>query len=205
MANARSGTDRCLSIAAKAPERRTVVLEGTFSIEEIDVNPRSGKATTKSGRKRSGKTTVRKKAPAKKIRAKKAAAKNPARKQAGDVNELRGKATPAVATAAEAPAATVVLDSHHDIKTIRELRERLDTAYAAGGDIVLDGAAVESMDTAALQLLLAFGNSVRKQSRTLRWSEVSAAMRALAERTDLGAALEFPDGSDEDDGLCPVF
>lgn len=205
MANARSGTDRWLSIAAKALERRTVVLEGTFSIEEIDVNPRSGKATTKSGRKRSGKKTVRKKAAAKVSRAKKAAAKKAAGKKAGGANELRDEASHPVATAAEPPAGTVVLDRHHDIKTIRELRERLDTAYAAGGDIVLDGAAVESMDTAALQLLLAFGSSVRKQSRTVRWSEASAAMRELADRTDLGAALELPDGSDEDDGLCPVF
>ena len=124
-------------------------------------------------------------------------------KKVSGANGLRGSAAPAVA--AEPAAATVVLDSHHDIKTIRELRERLETAYAAGGDIVLDGAAVESMDTAALQLLLAFGSSVRKQSRTLRWSEVSEAMRELAGRTDLGAALELPDGSDEDDGLCPVF
>ena len=204
MASASSGTDRS-STAAKAPQRRTVVLEGTFSIEEIDVNPRSGKTTAKSGRKRSGKKTVRKKAPAKKVRAKKAAAKKTARKKAGGANELRGEIAPPAATAAEPSAATVVLESHHDIKTIQELRERLDTAYAAGGDIVLDGAAVESMDTAALQLLLAFGSSVRKQSRTVRWSEVSEAMRELADRTDLGTALELPDGSDDDDGLCPVF
>ncbi len=199
MASASSGTGRS-STAAKAPQRRTVVLEGTFSIEEIDVNPRSGKTTAKSGRKRSGKKTVRKKAPAKKVRAKKAA-----RKKAGGANESRGETTSPTATAAEPSAATVILDRHHDIKTIQELRERLDTAYAAGGDIVLDGAAVESMDTAALQLLLAFGSSVRKQSRTVRWSEVSEAMRELADRTDLGTALELPDGSDDDDGLCPVF
>lgn len=198
MASARSDTGRS-STATKAPKRRTVVLEGTFSIEEIDVNPSSDKAKTKSGRKRAGKKTVRRKAAAKASRAKKAAGK-----KAGGANELRGEASHPVATAAEA-AGTVVLDCHHDIKTIRELRERLDAAYAAGGDIVLDGAAVESMDTAALQLLLAFGSSVRKQSRTLRWSEVSEAMRELADRTGLGAALELPDDADEDDGLCPVF
>lgn len=212
MASAGSDADRRSTPGAVA-RKRTVVLEGTFSIEEIDVNPRSGNATTKTGRKQSGKKTGRKKALAKKVRAKKAPASNkaagePAGKKVSKANESCSEAADTVEAAAGQPvsAGTVVLDSHHDIKTIAALREQLDAAYAGDDDIVVDAAAVESMDTAALQLLLGFTNSVRKQSRTVRWDQVSESLRELADRTDLVSALELPDRSDEDDdGLCPVF
>ncbi len=170
------------------------------------MNPRSGKATIGTGRKPSGKKTARKRTPAKKVRAKKAPAGSratgkPARKKASAAKASCGGAAAGQSVSTE----TVVLDSHHDIKTIGALRERLDAAYAGDGDIVLDAAAVESVDTAALQLLLGFANSVRKQSRTIRWDRVSEALRELADRTDLVSALDIPDGPDRGDGLCPVF
>ena len=73
--------------------------------------------------------------------------------------------------------------------------------------VVVDASGVESIDTAALQLLVAFTNAIREQSRTIEWKEPSSEFRAMAELADLSRGLGIDDHviTEDDDGLCPVF
>ena len=101
----------------------------------------------------------------------------------------------------------VVLASRPGIKNIAELKEQLTAAHGAASVVVIDARKVESIDTAALQLLVAFANSVRALSRTVEWKEPSSVFRQMADLTDLTQRLGIGDGSvtEQDDGLCPVF
>lgn len=105
----------------------------------------------------------------------------------------------------------VVLDTNPGIQNIGELKAQLLAANEAGETVIVDAGKVESVDTAVLQLLVAFVNTVREQSRTVEWSELSSAFRDMATLADLGECLGVTesqadsDAADEDDDLCPVF
>jgi len=100
----------------------------------------------------------------------------------------------------------VVLDSNPSIQNVAELREQLVVVCKSASGVVIDAGKVETIDTAALQLLSAFVNSVRGQSRTIEWSELSDVFRDMADLADLGRCLGIGDGCTvEDDDLCPVF
>ncbi len=66
---------------------------------------------------------------------------------------------------------------------LRALDERL---------IVLDGQAVERIDTAALQLLALFRREVGVRGGTVSWREPSAALHEAANLLGLGTLLELP-------------
>ncbi len=167
--------------------RRTVVLDGTFSIEEIEVTATTGRKATKPSRKKA--------VPKKKATAKKSVSRKRAKKSGK--NEKPEVAGPS----------SVVLDDRPGIKNILELKEQLTTAFDAGGTVVVDAHNVESIDTTALQLLVAFANSVHKQSRTLQWVEPSGVFREMADLADLSRCLGVGDCTvaEDIDDLCPVF
>ncbi len=108
---------------------------------------------------------------------------------------------------AAAESGSVVLASKPGIKNIAELKESLAAAHCATSAVTVDVGKVESIDTAALQLLVAFANSVREQSRTVEWREPSTVFCEMANLADLSQCLGIGQGSiaEEDDGLCPVF
>jgi len=121
-------------------------------------------------------------------------------------NKKVTKSTPKKKPARTKPG-RIVLASRTCIKSIAELRDELVAAYKMSTEIVIDASKVESVDTASLQLLVAFVNSVRGQSRAVRWNKPSGEFRDMAALVDLSACLDFGDHSipKEDDGLCPVF
>ena len=94
--------------------------------------------------------------------------------------------TGAVETPAEASALT--LDAVCTLRESISLKASLLEQIELGRDVQIDGAAVERIDTAALQLLVAFARSLREAGRTLTWKgeapEVLRAARQLA-LTDL--------------------
>jgi anti-anti-sigma regulatory factor len=66
-------------------------------------------------------------------------------------------------------------------------------------DVVVDGSAVERIDTAGLQLLLSFAQHQARRGKTLRWSEVSPELMRSSKLLGLAAALgigESNTGSD---------
>lgn len=69
-----------------------------------------------------------------------------------------------------------------------ELRQALESAHA----IVLDAAAVETVDTAGLQLLSVFVRAARDRGITTTWREPSGILRDGAKRLDLEKILRFP-------------
>jgi len=101
----------------------------------------------------------------------------------------------------------VVLGYKPGIKNIAELKDQLTAAYGTGSAAVIDAGEVESVDTAVLQLLVAFANSLREKSGTIEWNEVSNVFRELADLADLSQCLGLSDESvaENNDSLCPVF
>ena len=106
------------------------------------------------------------------------------------------------------------LDTRPGIQAVSELKLSLSACLKAKGTVVVDGSAVETIDTAALQLLTAFMNRLRNQSRSVEWLNPSEALLELAHLAGLDVHLDITPGSSEagastndeaGDGLCPVF
>jgi ABC-type transporter Mla MlaB component len=103
---------------------------------------------------------------------------------------VRPAAPPAAPSAAPAAApadATVRLAASTVIGDVARLREELLPLVGMGAVVTIDAGAVERIDTAALQLLHAFGRERRAAGRELRWGDPSAAFRGAA--TVLGLSL----------------
>ena len=184
-------------VGKKAARKRTVVLDGTFSIDEIEKKGTSPRKAARTSKKRANKRV----APTDKQTAKSKNEQKAARTTKRPARQKTSKKP------AAAESGSVVLASQPGIKNIAELKEALTAAHSAVSAVTIDAGKVESIDTAALQLLVAFANSVRGQSRAVEWTEPSAVFCELADLADLGQRLGIGEGSiaEEDDGLCPVF
>lgn len=165
----------------KALKQRTLVLHGTFSIDEIEERGTSCRKAARTTKKKAGKKVAR-------------TAKRPARPKPSK-------------KAAAAESGPVILANQPGIKNIAELKDTLTAALSSGSAITIDAGKVESIDIAALQLLVAFVNSAREQSRSFEWKEPSTAFCDMANLADLSRCLGIGDGciAEEDDILCPVF
>ncbi len=110
-------------------------------------------------------------------------------------------------SSAKSGSAAVVLDSAPSIQNVGALREQLTVVCEVSSGVVIDAGKVESIDTAALQLLTAFVKSVREQSRTVEWRELSDVFRDMANLADLSQYLGTGNGCavEDNDDLCPVF
>lgn len=80
----------------------------------------------------------------------------------------------------------LTLPAHLDIAHAGELKQTLDAALAAKPALILDAAAVEHVDTAGLQLLLAF-----RRARSAEWRDPAPALRDAAALAGLGGALDL--------------
>lgn len=75
------------------------------------------------------------------------------------------------------------------IGNVRTLHATLSEALASGEDITLDASAVQSADTAGLQLLYAFVRDSKRRGQAVTWREPNAVLRRDAGLLDLDAAL----------------
>lgn len=78
-----------------------------------------------------------------------------------------------------------------DITTAAELHALLMQVLASKQPVVLEGAAVTRVDTAALQVLSAFFQDARAQGISVQWKEPSEALRRSAALLDLTGLLEL--------------
>jgi ABC-type transporter Mla MlaB component len=69
----------------------------------------------------------------------------------------------------------------------RQLRDALDASR-----IVLDGGSVDRIDTAALQLLVAFQHEARKRGQQVSWVGMSAPLHDAASQLGLTQVLALP-------------
>ena len=93
-------------------------------------------------------------------------------------------------TAAKLPP-VIDLGSTQLIKDIEELTSSLQEGLDVEGAVVINATAIEAIDTASLQLLVAFANTLRKQSRVLEWLKPSDAFVEIAELVDLVQPLDL--------------
>ena len=108
----------------------------------------------------------------------------------------------------------VILDTKLGIQNIVALTDLLTNAVATDGPVTLDIGNVRSVDTAALQVLTAFANSMRAQPGALEWQGQASVLREFVELAGLDRCLEIESGStgnepvpvvQVEDELCPVF
>lgn len=85
-----------------------------------------------------------------------------------------------------------MLGTHVDIASAHKLWQRLKTCAAKNTDVNLHANKVETIDTAALQLLLAFVRQVRDNGKQVYWKSPSAALLNAAALTGLRDEL-LPD------------
>jgi phospholipid transport system transporter-binding protein len=69
-----------------------------------------------------------------------------------------------------------------------QLLERLDQS----GNVQIDGGGVEKIDTAGIQLLLAFSRQLGESHRTLAWKAVGPELHRAATQLGLAQALGLP-------------
>jgi anti-anti-sigma regulatory factor len=93
----------------------------------------------------------------------------------------------------EAMPQTFQMDRQCTLREAEALKLALDAAEDSSGDLVVDASAVDRVDTAGLQLLIAFAARLKLIERQLVWQGVSPALRAGARQLGLVEALGLPE------------
>lgn len=86
------------------------------------------------------------------------------------------------------------LPVHCTLPQAQTLRASFLAALAADADIHLDAGATETVDTAALQVIVAFVTELRLQGRRARWQTVSTPLRLAAQQLGLLQILGLEPG-----------
>jgi len=82
----------------------------------------------------------------------------------------------------------IKLQSELNIRQVAELKEQLNNALSAD-NIVLDASAIEVVDAAGLQLLLAFIQQARLKNITIQWGDLSEGFLNAAKLMGLSDGL----------------
>lgn len=120
-----------------------------------------------------------------KKKVKKAAAKKPA----AAAKSASKKASAKAPTQAVAENTTLRLDKDITIQGVAALKEKLAATLTSGEPVKIDAGAVETVDTAALQLLVAFARHSEAQSNAVNWVQTSDAFVDSARLLDLAQHL----------------
>jgi len=109
--------------------------------------------------------------------------------------------TEASAAAGDMQSASLALSGVLDVTVAEDLLARCRAAAASGdGPVEVDAGAVEGVDTAALQVLLALARALADQGRALRWRAVSPALAEAAALAGAEAILGIGGGPDAGGG-----
>ncbi|MEJ0100940.1 MAG: STAS domain-containing protein [Pseudomonadota bacterium] len=133
--------------------------------------------------------------------ARKARAKSAARSKLASQVKVTLEATGSfVVKASSKPATEAFYLNLESSCTLRETADLQFSLVAAKGDpIIIDGGAVERIDTAGLQLLVALALEQRHAGRRLEWKAASAELRKCAQRLALFEVL----GLEPESGAAP--
>ncbi len=110
------------------------------------------------------------------------------------LDELHGEGCGPTADAANLPCA-LVLGSSLNIDDIAALADRL-REEVQGDEVVVDAAAVETVDSAGLQLLAALVRSTQSRGGQVHWSGVAPPFTEAATTLGLGDMLGIPAQAD---------
>ena len=97
--------------------------------------------------------------------------------------------TEAAAAAGDVQPVRLVLEEALDVTTAGQLVVRCRELAAGPGAVEVEAGAVERVDTAGLQVLLALAGTLRSQGRELRWGAVSTALIEAARLAGAAGAL----------------
>jgi anti-anti-sigma regulatory factor len=100
-------------------------------------------------------------------------------------------AATAIAAVAELPGA-LQLDPQCTLRESAALKSRLLERLDQVGDVELDAGAVEKIDTAGLQLLVAFARQLRDSHRALGWKSIAPELLRSAAQLGLTDVLGLP-------------
>ncbi len=103
------------------------------------------------------------------------------------------RAPPNGSTAVAPHAAPLRLDARMTIAQAADLHRTLAARVADGGPIVLDGTAVQEIDTAILQLLASLWRTARERGTVCAWRGTSDVLRNTAALIGVAVALHFAD------------
>ena len=85
--------------------------------------------------------------------------------------------------------ATFDLPAALTIASVEALHEKLEPLSIQGADVVVNGEGVERVDTAGLQLLLAFKQSLTKHNAGFKWQTPSQLLCEAADQLGLAGVL----------------
>lgn len=91
--------------------------------------------------------------------------------------------------------AVIELPERLDIAGIAQFREHLATTMAVSREITLDGARLEQVDCAGMQLLVAFVADARAGGAALQWNNPSPPLTRAAQLLGLAGLLQLPSQS----------
>ena len=86
---------------------------------------------------------------------------------------------------------TVVLPAALDIAHCVEIKASLEAALSEEADIALDGAAVEKLDAAGLQMLLSYFKHCQSLQRECHWKQSNELLQESAAGLGLAGELEL--------------
>ena len=126
---------------------------------------------------------------------KKTTRRKPAKQQASkpadnDLNKKPGPAgNAAVSAKSDTSSINIELDPVITIAEAQSLHEQLQGYLDRGGDLSVDASGVHMVDTAGLQLLLAFVLELKNQNRAIIWRSYSPAFKETVELLGLAELL----------------
>jgi len=88
---------------------------------------------------------------------------------------------------------TVICPEHLVISTVEEFKLELADALSTGVDIELDASDVAKVDSAGMQLLLAFKRAVEANKLAFKWLKVSTQFVVIAEKIGIHKELDILD------------
>lgn len=101
----------------------------------------------------------------------------------------------ATSGAPEMTAQSIKLPAVISIAEAHKLRDDLRKLLNSEADVSIDASAVERIDTAGLQLLAAFAESIEHSRRAFTWQDVGPAVISGARRLGLSRLLRLGDNS----------
>ena len=100
--------------------------------------------------------------------------------------------SPVRRAARQATPARLCLGADCTLREAASLKSLLLSTVSPTDHVILEGGAVERIDTAALQLLVAFARREAQAGRRLVWDSASAELRVAGERLGVLEALSLP-------------
>ena len=86
----------------------------------------------------------------------------------------------------------ILLESTLDISHVETLHQQLEEALVDGHRVTMDASNIEKIDTAALQIILAFVQQAEKQSLNFTWKFPSKIFIDYAKMLGLTEKLKLP-------------